>query len=73
MLGVLGGRDDVVIQLNGAAYAYLQCEKALRIVSGATLLCTGSVFLQKGRELPLCGFRGTYNPEESEGEGDGPF
>lgn len=35
---IVGGRDDVVIQLNEAAYAQLQCEKALRIVPGATHL-----------------------------------
>jgi dienelactone hydrolase len=35
---IVGGRDDVVIQLNEAAYARLQCEKALQIVPGATHL-----------------------------------
>jgi putative phosphoribosyl transferase len=35
---IVGGRDDVVLQLNEAAYAQLQCEKALRIVPGATHL-----------------------------------
>ena len=35
---IVGGRDDVVIQLNEAAYAQLQCEKALQIVPGATHL-----------------------------------
>jgi dienelactone hydrolase len=35
---IVGGRDDAVIQLNEAAYAQLQCEKALRIVPGATHL-----------------------------------
>ena len=35
---IVGGRDDAVIQLNKAAYAQLQCERALRIVPGATHL-----------------------------------
>ena len=35
---IVGGHDDVVIQLNEAAYAQLQCEKALQIVPGATHL-----------------------------------
>jgi putative phosphoribosyl transferase len=35
---IVGGRDDVVIQLNETAYAQLPCEKALRIVPGATHL-----------------------------------
>jgi putative phosphoribosyl transferase len=35
---IVGGRDDVVIQLNEAAYTQLQCEKAIRIVPGATHL-----------------------------------
>jgi len=35
---IVGGHDDAVIQLNEAAYAQLQCEKALQIVPGATHL-----------------------------------
>jgi pimeloyl-ACP methyl ester carboxylesterase len=35
---IVGGRDEVVLQLNEAAYAQLQCAKALRIVPGATHL-----------------------------------
>jgi dienelactone hydrolase len=35
---IVGGRDDVVIQLNEAACAQLQCPKALHIVPGATHL-----------------------------------
>lgn len=35
---VVGGADDVVIDLNRAAYARLQCEKRLAIVPGATHL-----------------------------------
>jgi len=35
---VVGGEDDVVIELNRAAYAHLSCEKELRIVPGATHL-----------------------------------
>jgi dienelactone hydrolase len=35
---IVGGRDDVVIDLNKKAYAQLRCEKELRIVPGATHL-----------------------------------
>jgi putative phosphoribosyl transferase len=35
---VVGGNDDVVIELNRAAYAHLRCEKDLQIVPGATHL-----------------------------------
>ena len=35
---IVGGHDDAVIHLNEAAYAQLQCEKALQIVPGATHL-----------------------------------
>jgi putative phosphoribosyl transferase len=35
---IVGGHDDAVVQLNEAAYAQLRCEKALRIVPGATHL-----------------------------------
>ncbi|MBO9539300.1 alpha/beta hydrolase [bacterium] len=35
---IVGGYDDVVIELNREAYALLRCEKALEIVPGATHL-----------------------------------
>lgn len=35
---IVGGNDDVVIQLNEEAYANLRCEKELKIVPGATHL-----------------------------------
>lgn len=35
---LVGGLDDVVIELNQAAYDRMQCEKQLRIVPGATHL-----------------------------------
>ena len=35
---LVGGHDDVVIELNRRAYALLACEKALRIIPGATHL-----------------------------------
>lgn len=35
---VVGGEDHTVIRLNREAYAFLQCEKELRIVPGATHL-----------------------------------
>jgi putative phosphoribosyl transferase len=35
---IVGGRDEVVIEMNKRAYAELQCEKELKIVPGATHL-----------------------------------
>lgn len=35
---IVGGRDDAVIELNRAAFAWLRCEKQLEIVAGATHL-----------------------------------
>lgn len=35
---IVGGNDDVVIQLNEAAFARIRCEKRLEIVPGATHL-----------------------------------
>jgi putative phosphoribosyl transferase len=35
---IVGGMDDVVMQLNEEAYAKLRCEKELRIVPGASHL-----------------------------------
>jgi pimeloyl-ACP methyl ester carboxylesterase len=38
ILLIVGGCDDVVIDLNQLAYELLQCEKKLEIVPGATHL-----------------------------------
>jgi putative phosphoribosyl transferase len=35
---IVGGRDEVVIELNRAAFGQLRCEKRLEIVPGATHL-----------------------------------
>ena len=35
---IVGGRDDVVIELNQQAYEQLRCEKELKIIPGATHL-----------------------------------
>ncbi|MCG3160911.1 MAG: putative phosphoribosyl transferase [Acidobacteria bacterium] len=35
---IVGGRDEVVIELNQDAYAQLRCEKAMMIIPGATHL-----------------------------------
>ncbi len=35
---LVGGNDDVVIELNEAAYALMGCEKELRVIPGATHL-----------------------------------
>jgi dienelactone hydrolase len=48
---VVGGLDDVVIDLNKAAYAELQCEKQLLIIPGATHLFEEAGTLEKVAEL----------------------
>ena len=35
---IVGGNDDVVIELNEEAFAELRCEKELKVIPGATLL-----------------------------------
>jgi alpha-beta hydrolase superfamily lysophospholipase len=35
---LVGGLDDVVIELNKAAYGHMRCERQLQIVPGATHL-----------------------------------
>ncbi|MBQ0734731.1 dienelactone hydrolase family protein [Aquimarina celericrescens] len=35
---IVGGRDDIVIQLNQKAYQKLQCDRELKIISGASHL-----------------------------------
>lgn len=48
---VVGGLDDVVIDLNKAAYAALRCEKQLVIIPGATHLFEEPGTLEKVAEL----------------------
>jgi putative phosphoribosyl transferase len=48
---IVGGRDDVVIELNRAAYAALRCEKQLQIVPEATHLFEEPGALEQVAEL----------------------
>ncbi len=48
---IVGGRDDVVIDLNRQAYDLLRCEKKLEIVPGATHLFEEPGTLERAAEL----------------------
>lgn len=53
---IVGGADDVVIELNQIAYEALHCEKRLAIVPGATHLFEESGALQQVAELAAAWF-----------------
>ncbi|WP_300363957.1 alpha/beta hydrolase [Hydrogenimonas sp.] len=48
---IVGGNDDIVLELNEAAYAKLQCEKKMVIVPGATHLFEEPGALESVAEL----------------------
>jgi pimeloyl-ACP methyl ester carboxylesterase len=48
---IVGGRDDLVIDLNQRAYDQLQCKKELRIIPGATHLFEEPGALEKVAHL----------------------
>ena len=48
---IVGGNDDVVIDLNKKAYARLSCEKKLEIIPGATHLFEEAGALERVAEL----------------------
>ena len=52
----------VVIQLNEAAYAQLRCQKALKIVPGATHLIEEPGALEDGAQLATEWFRQHLHP-----------
>lgn len=56
---IVGGLDDVVIDLNQAAYEQLQCEKELKIVPGATHLFEEPGALEEVARLAAAWFQ-TY-------------
>lgn len=62
---IVGGRDDTVMQLNEAAYAQLQCEKALRSVPGATHLFAEPGALGAVARLAAEWFQQYLQPEEN--------
>jgi len=55
---IVGGRDDVVVELNRQAYGLLQCEKELSIVPGATHLFPEPEALEHVARLAQARFRG---------------
>jgi putative phosphoribosyl transferase len=63
---IVGGRDDVVIQLNEAAFAQLACEKELRIVPGATHLFEEPGALEEVARLAAEWFRKYLKPWRAE-------
>jgi dienelactone hydrolase len=56
-LFIVGGRDEVVIELNEEAYARLRCEKDLKIVPGATHLFEEPGALEEVARLAADWFR----------------
>jgi putative phosphoribosyl transferase len=55
---IVGGRDDVVLDLNRQAYARLRCECRLEVVPGATHLFEEPGTLQAAAELARDWFSG---------------
>jgi putative phosphoribosyl transferase len=62
---IVGGHDDAVIQLNEAAYAQLQCEKALQIVPSATYLFAEPGALEEVARRATAWFQQHLQLEES--------
>ena len=54
---IVGGRDEVVIQLNEEAFAELRCEKEMNIVPGATHLFEEPGTLEEVANLAAAWFR----------------
>jgi alpha-beta hydrolase superfamily lysophospholipase len=59
---IVGGEDDIVIELNRDAYARLQCEKELQIVPGATHLFEEPGTLEEVARLAAHWFRRHLTP-----------
>jgi len=71
VLLIVGGRDDVVIELNQAAYRELRCERRLDIVPGATHLFEEPGTLEEVARLAASWFRG-HLAAAGPGGGDAP-
>jgi putative phosphoribosyl transferase len=62
---IVGGRDDVVLDLNRQAYARLCCERRIAVVPGATHLFEEPGTLQAAAELARDWFRGHLAPDHT--------
>ncbi|HAO93827.1 MAG: hydrolase [Deltaproteobacteria bacterium GWC2_56_8] len=62
---IVGGRDDVVIDLNRKAYAKLKCDKELVIVPGATHLFEEPGALEEVARLAAFWFKERLKPAEA--------
>lgn len=62
---IVGGRDDVVIELNRKAYAKLKCDKELVIVPGATHLFEEPGALEEVASLAAFWFKERLKPVEA--------
>lgn len=63
---IVGGRDEEVIRLNAAAFTRLECEKALRIVPGATHLFAEPGALEAVARLATEWFQQHLRPAQTE-------
>ncbi|HEY8460328.1 MAG TPA: dienelactone hydrolase family protein [Blastocatellia bacterium] len=54
---IVGGRDEIVIELNQDAYAQLRCEKELKIIPGATHLFEEPGALEQVADLAAAWFK----------------
>jgi putative phosphoribosyl transferase len=61
---IVGGNDDVVIELNREALAQLRCEKSLVIIPGATHLFEEPGALEEVARLARAWFAGHLTPAE---------
>ncbi len=62
---IVGGRDDVVIELNRKAYAKLKCDKEIVIVPGATHLFEEPGALEEVASLAAFWFKERLKPVEA--------
>jgi pimeloyl-ACP methyl ester carboxylesterase len=62
---IVGGRDDVVIELNQRAYAQLKVEKQLVIVPGATHLFEEPGALSEVAQLAAARFSRYLQPRQA--------
>lgn len=65
VLLIVGGLDDVVIQLNQQAYGFIKAEKALEIIPGATHLFEEPGTLEEVARLATEWFRDHLTSQES--------